>query len=300
MGPSYPESPWLPDWPFCLPLTWLRVAPVGAGGGRPVCKLRCALLLGTRRAFLQQLGMSGGWGRAGLAGWGQGQCLLPQPPLPTLGRELTPHSPAHPPPLPSSLEILRENSSGLAVSPVSQLLEEAPQNFQCLQWIGDMLEPRARSVPWDGLRPDWGGMPFQKCDQFCLLVAYIRLCLPYLVKNPTRHLGVFLSVSDAKHLRVYAGAMSDIPAAAAKTGSLGHLSSKETPEYCPGQSLPNIGPGSVCCPLLVQCSGTGEGGEWPNALAAAGSHRGRGRLAILPGTPCPPPSGPTPWLVAKP
>ena len=165
---------------------------------------------------------------------------MPQPPLPTLGRELTPSSPAHSPPLPSSLEILQENSSGLALSPLSQFLEEAPQNSQCLQWMGDKLEPRARLIPWDSLCPDWGGTPFQKGNRFCRTWRKIQ---------PVTWVCSFWCLMPNTCMFT-PGRWSDIPARVTQTGRLGHLSSKETPEYCLGQSLPNIGPRSVCCPLL--------------------------------------------------
>ena len=77
----------------------LRAAPRGASGeGVQLGKLRCALFLGTRRGFLQRLGVCGSWDREAWLGVTRGQCRLLcsasgiQPPLPTLSSELTPRA----------------------------------------------------------------------------------------------------------------------------------------------------------------------------------------------------------------
>ena len=72
---------------------WLQ-GELGGGEGVQLGKLRCALFLGTRRGFLQRLGVCGSWDREAWLGVTRGQCRLPssasgiQPPLPTLSSEL--------------------------------------------------------------------------------------------------------------------------------------------------------------------------------------------------------------------
>lgn len=156
----------------------VNLAPCGPSGswGR-ACSLRAELcpLPWHSAWFLAttwhewRLGQSSpGWVRLG----GSAYCLSSlsgiQPPLPTLGRELTPSSPTHPPPLAGSLEILRENSSCLAQCFSSRPVPGGSPRKCPVPSRGGV---RARSVPWDILRLAWGEVPFQKGNQSCLLAG---------------------------------------------------------------------------------------------------------------------------------
>lgn len=120
----------------CLPLIGLHRAPGERGRGRGIQfgKLRCALFLGTQRAFLQQLGMRG-WGGAALAVWDKGTVPPASAQLGGWQWATSSHGGAvsnTPPARAPGFPFLRqwrfsETSSCLAPSPIGQFLEEAPR-----------------------------------------------------------------------------------------------------------------------------------------------------------------------------
>lgn len=164
--------------------------PQGAGRLHPVPEV-CPLP-GGWRGFLQRVGMCGGWGRAALAGCGwavpaaSARCVACSHPAHTwhVWREVTPR----PSPLSPRLAH-RGNSPGLALSPLGQCLQE-PRKVPVPSGRGVGGESQARSF-LDPRRLGWENGLSRAARPVCCRCRWW---------NSQGPLGVFLSVSDARHL----------------------------------------------------------------------------------------------------